>query len=341
MEISNKFSAKKQTYEEDFSREIYLLLAMDRETPVDVFNGKLVDVKCERIPYVIVTADIHVDITCSVGYDRVEEYWDKERQSDGGYKSVKKTRYITDWTPYSMSNEGEYMVCVPNGPHDDDLDVVLEESLAIRKRASSFVPLSYRDSEYDNLELNAHSIDTAINACGYSCCLDAPIPGDRKKDVSYTTKYEIKNIDCAVIPKHRAKFEYKEGSYEAQGYACGDIDASMPARPNDTADVKKAAGKQAKPFLYVIPVGIVVWLVGFILNFVGYPQFMTPAIGIAILIIGISLSAYFIRKKQNINKMTAERQIIKSKALNELLLKRGLRPLDESETAAILVEEKS
>ena len=105
------YTVERELSKDQFMREVLVKLASHYDTPNDVCNASFGEIT-ESIKEVIVcSAHVESDYSASIGYDRVEEYWDKEKKFDhnGGhyYVDVKKTRTVTDWHPHSGHIAGD------------------------------------------------------------------------------------------------------------------------------------------------------------------------------------------------------------------------------------------
>lgn len=323
VEYSSKINKEKD--KKEFLREALIDLTKSKETPVDVLDCEFGEIVEKEREYILVTGDVDLNYSCTVGYDRQEEYYEqvrdyeKERVYNNGvkyYKNVKKTRTVTDWSPFSGTRTSTETTIVGNG------DEEFRDSYQIGSCVKTSKEESFQDG-LDCFDVCETSLEEAKQNCKRLCFAGATIPGDRKKDVDYSGTVDVKSVKGVIIPEYSVEYKYNEVDYAYENFACGDTEAEFYS-PNDSGDVVAKAKKKTKPFIFV---GIGVLVGGFIINCLGY-------LGLAFLIYslgaGVFIAKYVIKNKIQ-NKEFNSRQEIKIEKLKKVLEKHGLKPLEENE----------
>ena len=101
MEFDAVFTVKKETSKEEFLRKLLIELASSSKTPVDVVKAKFGEVEESVREAIVCTAHIETDYSASIGFDRTETYWTKEKKYDSStkqyyYVDVEKTKDSSD-----------------------------------------------------------------------------------------------------------------------------------------------------------------------------------------------------------------------------------------------------
>lgn len=323
MKVEHAHKLKREKSEKDFLREAMIALTEDKNTPIDVLNSKFDKVINIEREYLIVTADVDINYTCSVGYDRTEEYYEevrdyeKERKFNNGvkyYKNVKKTRKVTDWSPYSANRQSSETTMVGNG--DDDFRNFYDIVTCVKTcQEESFI-----DLEDKCFEILPSSLNQAEEHCKSLCFAGASIPGDHHKDADYSGTTEVKKVSGVILPEYKVKYTYNGIPYEYENFACGKTKGEYIC-PNDSKDVRETCKKKTKPFIFA---GIGVLVVGFIFNILGL-------LGLAFLLYflgaGVFIAKYVVSKKIE-NKLYTSRQEEKNALLKKVLEQNGLDSIE-------------
>lgn len=325
MKVEYATKINKEKGKKEFFRKVLIDLTERKETPIDVLDSQFGEVSEREREYLLVSGEVDLNYSCTVGYDRQEEYYEqvrdyeKERRYNNGvkyYKNVKKTRTVTDWSPFSGSRTSSETTIVGNG----------EEDFRDSYQISTCVKTSKEESFQDGVEcfeICESSLENASEHCKTLCFVGATIPGDRKKDVDYSGTVDVKSVKGVIIPEYSLEYKYNEVDYTYENFACGDTEAEFYS-PNDSGDVVAKVKKKTKPFIFV---GIGVLVGGFIINCLGY-------LGLAFLIYflgaGVFIAKYIVAKKMQ-NKEFNSRQEVKIEKLKKALEKYGLKPLEDNE----------
>ena len=229
------FTVAKEVTQDQFLRKLLITLASKKDAPYDVCNAEFKDIH-ESVKEVIVgSAHVEMGYSASIGYDRIEEYWDKEKTSEyvNGRRieylaDVQKTRVVTDWHPYSgciirdvsciVLNEEGYQ----NAPKENNRLVPVFKSI----KTQSFA-----------LEGNATVSLQALDAVKYNCETlvksEINFPGDQTEGEVYNAKTQVKTLVCYKLPYYEVEFVYQDKKYLASGFACGDPNVETEIPPNN------------------------------------------------------------------------------------------------------------
>ncbi len=220
MQFDNVYTIEKEHSKKDFLRKVLIELASSSDTAADVVNANFGEVKESTKEILVCSAHVETDYSASVGYDRKEEYYVKEKKKDYStgreyYVDVKKTRTVTDWTPFSGHTSGDVTRAVLNDNTGRNLTLENLAIDAIKTAKSEHV------SEVGNAEVNLSSLDSAKQSCKFAVECSAKFPGDHHKSESYSSNIEVTNLGCFIVPFYEVVFTYKGKKYHACGFACG------------------------------------------------------------------------------------------------------------------------
>jgi len=169
--------------------------------------------------FYIFLGEVECDFTCSIGYNRTENYIVMEqkqkliKQPNGNSKwewvneSVNKTRTVTDWQAYSGSKNGKCVVAIKaNGESDEECWNLVKY-------------LAGELEEYDEeIELGNEIVAGGKEALARDFRIETKVglPGDESKDFSSNEKVKVIEIRKYKIPFYRVKLNYngKEKSFE-------------------------------------------------------------------------------------------------------------------------------
>lgn len=344
MEFESVATIKKEISEEEFLRRVLIELAGSSETPVDVVKAKFGEVK-ERIREVIhCKAHVETDYTASIGYDRIEEYWDKEKKTEyingekyERYVDVKKTRTVTDWKPYSGHISGNTSSLAFNDDETDNSEVYKLLSKALRT------------FNMDNLlvegeaTVNSEGLSYAKYKCAKDIEFSVKFPGDHYKDDRYNSDIEVLELFCYKLPFYEVRFTYDDKEYYACGFACGEVDVYTELPPNNT-DIVKQAAKDTERSRNFMELGWLVFGGLFIMACINiaikvYWTCVFPAVMLvaAIILHVMSDKTY----KNRLKALKEDNFKLKRKELDETLTKYGFDKVNENEEILFEYEKKS
>ena len=332
MEFDAVFTVKKETSKDEFLRELLIELASSSKTPADVVKAKFGEVEESVREAIVCSAHIEMDYSASVGYDRQETYWTKEKKYNSStnqyyYVDVEKTRTVTDWRPFSSHISGDKTAAAFNasfsGIYDNDTIVDVIKST----NRDSIVAKGEADVDYEGLE-------AAKKNCAFFLEMDISYPGDHHKDTRTNSDVMVESISCYKLPYYTVEFTYNGKKYSASGFACGNPNIRAELPPNDV-DVE-AQTKQITEKTQKISRGA--WL-GFGAAFV-FACIMC-AVGapwLCILPVGTLVAAVIFNNKYNtefnstLDSLTIGITEAKKSALEEALVKNSFDKLSERES---------
>lgn len=266
MKFETTFMVKREISKDDFLRAVLVKLGSNYDTPTNVCNAKFGEVR-ETIKEVIVcSAHVESDYTASIGYDRQEEYWDKEKKVDyvnGNRREylvdVKKTRIVTDWQPHSGHIGGDATCCAFNEGDDrfaiDEHDRLVTVIKAIDTK--NIVEKGEADVSYGGLE-------TAKRNCEFFVEMGIHYPGDHHKDERSNATVEVTKLSCYKLPYYIVEFEFDGQSYTAEGFACGDVAVETELPPNNV-NIQEILDSESKPYKKKIKTGWILFGVSIVL----------------------------------------------------------------------------
>ena len=322
----------KEHAKEDFLRNALIKLSNDKGTPIDILDSEFGEIEESQNEYLSVHADVDINYTCQIGNDRKEEYWDKETYYENGikkYRDVKKTRTVTDWSPFSGSHKSEEIAIVANLDEDSCNCHITDARARDAVRTSNtanWEALSPEDAvnNGDFSDINHSALRTAEYLCKSKCFNRVSLPGDRHKDEHYSGSVKVKKITGYILPEFYLQYTYKDKTYNAKSFAAGEIDSDCTA-PTEYAKVESLAKKKARPFLWSAIGVLLAAIVCNILSGAVSTVFVAFCVIGYLCSIGLFITYFFIKRKFK-DKIYENRLQEKLKRLNEVLEKRGLAP---------------
>lgn len=246
MEFQAVFSVKKEIEKDEFLRELLVSLGKHGDTPVDVVNAQIGEVRESVKEVLLCSVDVTGTCTASIGYDRKEAYTDyenyKEKVGDSyvtRQRPVTKYRTVTDWSPFSIDFAGEETVAEPNGSIG-----AYSGSLAWMLRTISKNSISLEGEA----TVDSYSLSLAIMRA--EACVKADkvkFPGDHHKDKNYQVSSNVTHLTCYKLPFYEVTFTYNGTEYNACGFACGacyvhhDVPEEVLEEINPEDDIKAEA----------------------------------------------------------------------------------------------------
>ena len=324
METNVAFRLKKEHSEQEFLRAVAVHLAQKDETPTDIFESTFDKVKEVEKQYVMIEGDVEVNYSCSVGYDRKEEYYEKVKKYDAGkqeyyYVDEKKTRTVTDWQAHTGTANGQMTVIVANTATQKDCRTEREVATCI----DTTHPDYKEAAEEMNVKENAKQ--EAVNQSVSNCFYGVRLPGDHQKDKNYSGSLKINKMTGLYLPEYQMAYTYQGKKYQTEGFACGDMQENVDY-PSIAADVEKEAKKAARPIKIA---GWLAVIVGVVLNL-----FMEDIGSWCLVGYGSAIVALIVYKKVKGKKMKSlyhEKRQQKMAALEKFLAKNKLKALTKKE----------
>lgn len=226
--------------ENEFLRDACIALARSPKTPADIFDSKFEKVSLVHRKFTEVKADVALNYTASIGYDRKEEYVDVEEYTENGVKKtrpVKKTRTVTDWSPVSgQYKHGETGYGFSDGIEEIEDDIYCEysfedkSSIARLRDAIGYYTDSPRGiDDVKNVEEIPLDVDGTSSKAAMEDLLGIvqtqcrrSLPGDHVNEFNCTTSTKkVKEINACSAPEYSLKYKYKDSEYELRAFAFG------------------------------------------------------------------------------------------------------------------------
>lgn len=331
-EVTSVRKIKRKLTKEEFTRKALIEIAANKGTPIDVLESKVGRVREYENEYLLVTSDVELDYSCSVGYDRKEEYYveerdfEKERKLNNGikyYKQVKKTRTVTDWQPFSGRDKSTQSVFVSNSSSQDEY----RSDRAIRHCLEK---VTADDEETVDVIVkgNDNAIEFAKRYCINQAFYSLTLPGDHHKDERFSGSATVSEVMCGIFPENDLKYNYKGKDYSIKGFACGNP-TLLGNYPSDQSNVKEMAKKKTMPLLVLAFALIVATVIFAALQMMG--------VGIAMMLGAVAM--FFIRgyvRRKVEEKAILGRQSIKLESLESVLNKNRFKGLTLEERKKVL-----
>lgn len=327
MEFSKVYTVSTQLTHKDFLRALMVKLASHPDTPTDVCNATFGEVKESVKEVIACKAHVECDYSASVGYDRKEEYWDKEKRKENGieyYVDVKKTRTVTDWHPHSGHIAGDAAGFVFNEEPKRD---GWKESVRIRDVMASVDKESLEEG--GAAEVSRGGLETAKMACVTRTIQNIVYPGDRHANESVHPIVEVSSITCFKVPYYEVEFTYNGKVYHASGFACGKPNAETELPPNNV-NIQEQVVKETKPLKIGAIAASVATGILFVLGmFVSAWMWL-----IDILALGSAVTLFVMHKKKSerrLHELRTENKTQKRNALKRALLEKRYAELTDEE----------
>lgn len=320
----------KQFSEEQFMRQVYIDLSAEEKSPLDILSSKFGEIKEGEGEVLVAEMDVDITFSCMIGKNRQEQYIDRQTYYENGIqktRDVKKTRTVTDWSPFQSSASGKFSATVENA--DKKLNFKSEE----RARAVYRGVFLKHNSQYENVDENFIANPAAIarlQEMGKRACMgEVKLPGDTSKDLSYSGTAKITKITKLKVPEYSVNFEYNGSGGSAKSFASGEMLCECTLPESDEKD-EQAKLKKKKKLSFLIPAFslIAVAIVFTIISTVVEEALWATFISIPCFLVGAALLAgYFLFKYRIEKKVVGERLQQKKKILEEKLKDKGYQPL--------------
>lgn len=334
-EFNEIYTVKKELTDDQFLRALLIELATDKHSPNDICTANFGEIRESTREVMVCAAHVELDYSASVGYDRKEEYYEKEKKYDPKLGTdvmvdVKKTRTVTDWHPHSGHTSGDSVCAAFN---DDE-----SQSPQDSNRIANIL----RSVDKDNIdrtgeaEVNAEGLKAVKNNCMCAIKQKIKYPGDHIRSVNETGTATINKLSCYKLPYYRVDFNYNGEDYHASGFACGKPNAETQ-RPKNNVDINAAAREKVKPLkrgliacLAACGVSFVLAIVLGMFDIAAWTWAFVPVTLVAAVILWVIGN-----KKYNSIKyeMTKKNNMLKLDDLKRALSNKRLPSLTDEETA--------
>lgn len=245
MEFDKVYTVKKEISKDQFLRQLIIKLSNSPDTPIGITKADFGDVKESIKEVILCAAHVEMDYSASIGYDRQEKYWTKEKKHDSStgrdyYVDVEKTRTVTDWQPHSGHISGDETCVAFN---EEPRRAGYEEHEKIRK-----VILSINDEdivEKGEAEVSYGGLETVKRTCEFMVGLGIRYPGDHHKDERTNGTVTVNELVCYKLPFYEVDYVYEGKTYHASGFACNESLMESELPPNNV-DIKAIAANDTK-----------------------------------------------------------------------------------------------
>lgn len=322
MRIDEFVAIKAEFSAEEFTRRVLIEIAADDRTPADIFSlSDFGEVSLTEEAYIITKANVELSYSCSVGYDRYEQYYDSHSKST-------QTRKVTDWKPFSGNANSAVgcIVCVG----ETDLSRAQKESGDIRQ----FLNLAKSENKAacygEAIEVSSQTEKVIRQFCLSQCFDKVLLPGNWQKNKSYTGTVNITKQQIWKMPEYKLDYTYGGQSYRATAKAAGDCKVNSE-KPSIKASLDK---RELNKIFPLFACGVIIAVLGILFAFC-YPS-VNDTVGYIFIVIGIGMLIVFAFlydkfKKKNISNNKDQ----KIQHLEKLLAEKHLKPLTASERNAI------
>ena len=334
MEFDAIYTAHREYSKEQFLRAVLLKLGSSPQTPIDAVKAEFGEVResCKQV--ITCTAFIETNYTASIGYDRTETYWTKEKKYDSNtkqyyYEDVQKTRIVTDWQPHHGYHSGEEQGVLFN---EDENSMGWYEQEQLLRNVISAIP-------QENFAIGGEAVVSLRALEKVKMCCEATLhsrirfPGDRQKDKNFNDNTEIKRVVCFILPYYEVDFSYKGKTYHAGGFACGNPNITCELPPNDINIGEKAAEetKSAKTVKNIAWFGFLglFALACVMIKFAMYWSFALPLVAlVGAILLNVKYDKEYAQKIRSFTHDIAE---VKLNSMKEALSAHSFAALSESE----------
>lgn len=324
---------------ETFKRDALLSLAVEKNTPPDIFQSQFYPVTTQLTQYARVYYQYTLHISASVGYKRQEEYTDYEIQYVYGKQHkvpVFKTRTVIDWKPYSNTLVGEDFGFKNLIENIDDGDRVLS---FIRKEKGKYEAKFIEDTDFQvqRQDVTQSQINEIINDNYPYLEKEArqSLPGDDYKDFNFTVNYEIKEVRYIMFPQYFLPYNYNDKNYDVRAFKAS-TENYLANCPNYSEDTDKMFEKKTKGtgFLSIF-MSCLSLILAIIFAFIKKSSASLPAIVICLCVSGLFYLIHKMHYQSVKDEIMGGIQNQKLKDLKNCLSQNNLQPLTEQEIKRI------
>ena len=324
-------TVEKETSKEEFLRKLLIELASSFKTPVEVVKAKFGEVEESVREAIVCSSHIEMDYSASIGYDRQETYWTKEKKYNSStkeyyYVDIQKTRTVTDWQPFCGHISGDKTAAAFNEPHSGiyDNDVIAD----VIKSTNDNSKIVMGDAVVDYAGLEA-----AKKNCEFFLEMDIRYPGDHHKDTTTYSNVTVEGITCYKLPYYTVEFIYNDKKYTASGFASGNpnIKTEFPSSDlNVEEQVKEATEKMQKLTSRLWIAFGVTFIFACIMCYFGAPWLCILPVGALVAAIYFN-KKYFDEYNEKIKSLTTDIALAKMLALEDVLKSCSYEQLSEQE----------
>ncbi|MGN0744099.1 MAG: hypothetical protein ACI4MZ_02365 [Christensenellales bacterium] len=335
---------KPENSEKEFFRQACIDLARNDTTPADIFKSDFRPVTKSYQQMLGVDAEVTLNYSVSIGYNRTEEYFVTVKEYDRDLqceveKKVKKTRTVTDWSPTSGTYSGEITSYVFNDDKitDDSFRICssfdcdrFEDSYSRVKSSSVFnvEDVDFKTDYPKNVSQKALTFAKADCISKASVDCQEKLPGDVCKDFSSSSVCKPKKVSCIVAPEYSLNYVHDGQEYTKKAFAFGGMPMSR-SDANAEKDIQKEINKKSMPMIIA---GTILTILSIALSLtVRNLPVICAVFGIAVVSVIVGAIVYRSIEK----KVKNGKKAMKIEQLNEFLKKNGLGELSQSEIETI------
>ena len=346
-EISKTFIINKSITKDEFLRHALIALGTDKNAPSNIMDAEFGEIAEHNDEFIVCTCDVVVSYSASIGYDRIETYYEpvQKKDSNGNYYYVKekRTRKVTDWTPFSGSITTT-KTSIANNTHSDNFSLakLVAKELSNVKDKDIIVENSCLSS------INNNSLEIAIDDCKSKARYDIKWPGDQHQDENYVETYTIKDVQCIKATCYDLTYMYEGKKYNIYGVSMGNLneDYDVPSKSTTAESLSKIQHQQSieetkfdKEYqpkkIICIVLAIFFVLLGFVLMAITTSLLfmLLWLVSVICIILRIVFRKIMDNKCANAKSIAEEKiknlEKLKESNLNKYLIKKGFEPISD------------
>ena len=323
------YGVKKTLDPVTFYRDALLDMVADEGTPPDLFDASF-DAAVESTKYLATfNGNVTGSYTAQIGYDMVRTWTEYKN----GRAVERKENYI-EWQPFAGAYSGRQTAykSLVEDPLDEDIEIAYHMSLDFNDLLKEQIPTD------DYLVPTQAQIQNAMDDCKAMAELECKdnLPGNHQKDYSFSGFAQPSGCICHTIPAYSVPFTYQGEQYKKSFFAMKEHEgASFGKIPEISDEIHATVDKKLRPLgivaLVFLSLSIVASLTFGILH-----EYVVRALGLAVScpVFGIgvlSTIAYWIARKKYLKAIIRANLLAKTKAVDRVLVEKGLDPLSEEE----------
>lgn len=246
----NLYVYEPERSEKDFLRQSLIQLALEKNTPTDVFDADFSSVKTEQAEYFGIRGKVTVDYTVSIGYQRKETY---KEYNNGTRRFETKEKTVTDWQAssgsYTSTMLSAYQACGENEDENESRFI----ANAIQSCPKDHIRF-YDDEDDFPAHKGAEDRDIAnakeiLHDKGQIQCL-SHLPGDLHKDFRANSTLHTQESALHVAPLHTLTYQYEGEEYTSRALAFGKYN-EISKKPDASAKNNAELNEKTKRFGFI------------------------------------------------------------------------------------------
>lgn len=336
MKFDGVCTIKNEITKDQFIRRLMIHLTAVAESSVEISKLSFGEVVENYKEVILCNAFVESNYTVSIGYERDEEYWDKEKNYISAtrweYVDVKRTRTVTDWQPHSGHVADEATSLAFNERSDlsgEDQQHLLKEVLSSINKNSIVAE--------GTAKISAIGLETAKSNCIAFVESEISLPGDDYKDFNSISTIDVKELFCYKLPYYEVDFVYDDQTFHASGFACNEsqITTELPENNDDIASIAEEGVAKYGIFKSIAwGTFILLFSVSFVLCFVSEIAGLFTVLTIIAFIVAIGLHSKYINQYNDfIKQLKADYMQIKIDELQKALKENNYDELTTEEIA--------